>query len=252
MAEDSFLWLLYYYNLYRMSDKLNRTKDGLYPAAPGFESLKLGDYGYWNDSQWCYCGNICEDFGLVEFSELEDLINEEEISLVQSNLDAGVKAGAKRQGAGLNLAISFDSVGGIFFRAHITRKKRYSAVVNEVFRFLETNVKNGVWNPKYWIAVEINYADSLLSIKSTSKGTKIEFDGTVEEMLHKANANFDAHFKKSSGSFEKLVISDGKEHFAGARFVGMTINRTLFRVRMNVDYQGEATNYLIASEEIEY
>ena len=232
-----------------MSNAPIKTDYGLYPATPGFR-VQLGDYGVWKGKEWCRLGNINNDFGLIFFNKTIEETDTIESCDCGVTISSGTSIDGPSDNATTGTELSFNANGSIHYKAHITKIERFSSIQNEVFSFMKKYLEQGIWDSKYWIAVEINYADNLLSFQSSSKGSKVRLHGNIEDELNLAKADFNLNFKYEKASINCIQFN-GVEQFAGAKFVGF--DRTgLFKKTYNPGYQGEAFNFEIASEQSTY
>lgn len=232
-----------------MSNTPAKTNYGLYPATPGFR-VQLGDYGVWKGREWCYLGNIYNDFGPIFFNKTIETVDCFESCDCGVTISSKASAKANANGSNIETELSFNTNGSIHYKAHITKIERFTSVQNEVFSFMKKYLEHGSWDSKFWIAIEIHYADNLLLFQSSNKGCKVQLSGNIEDELDLANADFTLNFKYEKGSIE-CVRFNGEEQFAGAKFVGF--NRSgLFKKTYNPGYQGESFNFETASEQSIY
>lgn len=233
-----------------MSDIPVKTIKGLYPATHGFK-VELGEYGEWKGGQWCRLGNIFTDFGHIYFNtENNDYDRVEEYNQGVT-LKSGVEAKVAADKAKIGLELQFNTAGAIYFKAHIVGESRFMAIKNEVYSFLENQIKDGKWLERYWLVVEVWYADNLLSMQSASKSGKAVIIGQTGDVpqLPEAKMKLDVEYDKAEISL--LQFNDDNRQFAGAKFVGFT-KEGIFRKRLVPEYKGENFDYEVASEQVVY
>lgn len=226
-----------------------KTDYGIYPATPGFE-VSIGDYGIWEGHSWCHLGNIYEDYKPIYFNEKTEDVDKTEACDIGVKMSAAGNSNVATPSAEAKVDLEFCIAGGLHYKAHIVKIKRFASVQNEVFPFLEKYLKLGKWDSKFWLAVEVCYADNLLSLQSKTKGASLGIVGNIEDELKLAQASFDTHFKYDKTNISILHFA-GKVQFAGAKFVSFTPTG-IFRKKLTPNYVGETLDFETASEQSVY
>lgn len=232
-----------------MSATPYKTEYGIYPATPGFE-VSIGDYGVWDGHSWCPLGNIFEDFKPISFQEKTEDVDRTETCDIGVKMSATAASDINIPAAKAKVNLEFCIAGGLHYRAHIVRTKRFTSVQNEVYPFLQKYLTIGRWDPKFWLAVEVCYADNLISLQSKTKGTGIGIIGDTQDELKLAQADFEANFRYDKTNISALHFS-GKIQFAGAKFVSFTTSG-IFRKKLAPNYVGESLDFETASEQSVY
>ena len=226
-----------------------KTKFGLYPATHNF-NVELGEYGEWKGGQWCRLGNIFTDFGHIYFNKSTKKCDRTEEYNQGVSISGGAGVSLEAQAGKAELSLKFKSIGAIYYKAHVTKESRFMSVKNEVYSFLQNFIADGRWNEKYWLAVEVWYADHLLSLQSNSSGGEAIILGQVGNTIQLPNAKMDLSVQCKNAEISLLQFND-KEQFAGAKFVGFN-KEGVFRKKLVPEYKGESFDYEVASEQVVY
>lgn len=225
--------------------KLWKFDSGIYPVIPGMD-IALGDYGYWQDSQWCRVGNIEQLPNCPKvFSRKRQPLNQSVSESLEvdfkgeniANLDVlDLKAGGE---------MFFKKKNSQIFIGDLKECIYYSSIDMEISPFLCLLSERGLWKTEYWLAYYVVYSDKFLTMRSKSAGAsvKINADLSLRDLQDvKTGLTDKLSFKKDS--VESVTNKEDELTFAGAKFISLR-KGGLFRRDVKVKYNSVDTDEIL-------
>lgn len=213
-----------------------KSNDGFYPSLPG-RTLELGDYGYFDGSQWCRMGNIERISGFPIYLHVNEHKDCQNIYILKDGhlkVDVAQKTGTA-QNADKSL-ISFSKDSGFYINGQVRLKKEYDSVGIEVKDFLCILEKNGIWKKNYFLVVAVAYSDSFITFLSKAKGAELELQANLSQgaPLKKLETGLKGEYKQNNVEIVNHIEGDSIDSMGGW-FV--KLNRTSFGKDREIKYR---------------
>ena len=204
-----------------MAEHLWKFKNGIYPVIPGL-SLELGEYGYWQDSQWCRVGNIEEIPAMPivlskKTRQLGQLVKEQHHVRVQNTGSVEGNAGVAEAGCSL----VFEEKHSQFFFGNLTQCHYYSSIEMEVLQHLLKLQASGLWKKHYWLAYYIVESDRFFTLRSTEAGSVVRLSVDLTESTLNESCSLGAMFSSGLSSVEEVLSLGNGLKYAGAKFISL-------------------------------
>lgn len=200
---------------------MKRFKSGIYPVIPGL-NIRLGDYGYWQDSQWCGLGNICEIAGCPQsFTETVSEGNHEVEEFLGVEISSGIDANTEAVGAEATLKIQFNSHNSHYLKFRQRKIREYRSIEGEILPFLLQLRDAGRWNPKYYVAYYVLESDKFFSLRSKNIGSSVCVDTSLNLSEVKTEASLKAALHLSHSSIDSVTYVGEEPKFVGAKFISL-------------------------------
>ena len=215
--------------------------NGIYPAIPG-TPIHLGDYGYWEEMQWCYVGNIQNISNLkreftIESSKTPEFMEDYRGVEFNNALNASCDNPVIENGA----SITFQHRGSLYFRGLLDNEQRFVSIEGEIKPFLLKLSEIGLWESRYWLAYSIISAKDFISVRSKKSGVtaKISVNNEIDTITD-SKVNFKLNCNTEEISIESVrSTSDTDVRYAGARFLSLE-RKHLFTKKMNIIYNSSS------------
>lgn len=211
-------------------------KSGFYPVIPGI-SIRLGDYGYWDNDQWCHVGNIqdipdCPRCFSIRKSSLGQDVSES----IEVSIDGNLSTDTDIENIKAGTQLKFNKKNSLFFKGRLCDYEMYCSIDMEISPFLKKLMDDGKWEDKYWLAYYVAYSDSFISMRSKSSGASatINADLTLES-IHTPKAGILASLSFDKDAIETTIGCDGEMVFAGAKFISLH-SSGLFKRQLKIKY----------------
>ncbi len=204
-----------------MAEHLWKFKNGIYPVVPGL-SLELGDYGYWQDSQWCRVGNIEEIPTMpIVLSQktrpLGQFVKEQHNVRVQAAGTVDGNTGITEIGCSL----FFEEVHSQFFFGNLTQCTYYSSIEMEVLQHLLKLQSSGLWKKHYWLAYYIVESDRFFTLRASEAGSLVRLNVDLNETILNETSSLGAMFSSGLNSVEEVLSWGNGLKYAGAKFISL-------------------------------
>lgn len=221
-----------------MSKHLWKFDSGIYPVIPGL-SIKLGDYGYWRDSQWCRLGNIEEiPNSPIVFSIKETDLNQEVSETLYVDIVGADKANVAIEDIKAGASLIFHKKNSQLFKGKFSKSIEYASINMEVDPYLRHLMDAGIWKPEYWLAYYVVYSDRFVTMRSNQAGVVASITTDLSVAGVESEAQFMSNFSISKGGVEVVSSFGDERKFAGAKFISLEKKGLLkkdFKVKFNSD-----------------
>lgn len=216
--------------------KLWKFDSGIYPVIPGLD-IKLGDYGYWQDNQWCHIGNI-EQLPLCpkEFSKKDIDIKQAVSESLEVSIEGTGNADVELSELKAGMKMVFKKKNSQIFVGELKKYIQYVSIDMEIAPFLEMLQARGIWESKYWLAYYVVYSNNFMTLRSKSAGVaaNISADLSLEDFKD-VKTGLLGKISFAREGIESVASIDGALSFAGAKFISLQ-ERGLFRRNVTVKY----------------
>ena len=200
--------------------KLWKFDSGIYPVIPGMNII-LGDYGFWDGSQWCHVGNIEK---LSNFRNVLSIIRKKDLNQsVSECLEVDVKGESLADMEISNLKagaeIVFKKKNSQLFIGNLKECEYYGSIGMEIEPLLRQLYDIGIWKSEYWLAYYVMMSDSFFTMRSKSAGVsvKVNADFQVKD-LQETGVALTAKLSFADNSIECVAPQNNQLSFAGAKF----------------------------------
>lgn len=216
--------------------KLWKFNSGIYPVVPGL-SIRLGDYGYWKNDQWCHIGNIQQIESCPRiFSIRREPLNQEVSECLESSFEADGNMSADADNIKVGSTLKFNKKNSMFFKGILCDYESYSSIEMEIKPFLMKLQKEGKWDSEYWLAYYIVYSDGFIAMRSKAAGVSAIINAELSiDNIRMPKAGVLASISYDANSIETTVGCGDDKKYAGAKFLSLQTHG-IFKREVKIKY----------------